>query len=161
MDRGANTARSLVYWYHFNTEENMCPANYATEVDTQSWGMCSCWENGGYRSKNGAISTCRPIIPATTGTDSAEDDLCSEKVLCKESYRETETVPYICQQPRSNKSKYWCQQTVVSSHGQICPTMNLIAKDTDGDGTEDTFFCADENNTPIKVVNDDVPAYNQ
>lgn len=161
MDRGANTARSLVYWYHFNTEENMCPANYGTEVDTQSWGMCSCWENGGYRSKNGAISTCRPIIPATTGTDSAEDDLCSEKVLCKESYRETETVPYICQQPRSNKSKYWCQQTVVSSHGQICPTMNLIAKDTDGDGTEDTFFCADENNTPIKVVNDDVPAYNQ
>ncbi len=161
IDHSANTARSLVYWYHFNTEENMCPANYGTEVDTQSWGMCSCWENGGYRSKNGTASTCRPIIPATTGTDSDEDDLCTEKILCKDSYTEGETIPYICQQPRSNKSKYWCQQTVASSAGQICPTMNLIAKDTDGDGTEDTFFCADDNNNPIKVVNDNVPAYNQ
>jgi hypothetical protein len=29
--------------------ENMCPALYDYSIDTKSWGICSCWENGARR----------------------------------------------------------------------------------------------------------------
>lgn len=38
--------------------EYMCPRNYDTSVDTQSWGICSCWENGGRRSQNNYTTKC-------------------------------------------------------------------------------------------------------
>ena len=38
--------------------EYICPRNYDTGVDTQSWGMCSCWENGGRRSQNNYTTKC-------------------------------------------------------------------------------------------------------
>ena len=39
-------------------KEYMCPRGYDTVVDTQSWGMCSCWENGGRRSQNNYTTKC-------------------------------------------------------------------------------------------------------
>ena len=129
IDTATNPKRSLVYWYHFNFEENMCPANYDASVDTQSWGICSCWENGGYRSKNGASTICRPVLPAITGSNSTEDDLCTNETLCKESYASGEIVPELCKQPRANTSQYWCQQSVSSSNGQLCPTTETFEQD--------------------------------
>jgi hypothetical protein len=38
--------------------EYICPRNYDTAVDTLSWGMCSCWENGGRRSQNNYTTKC-------------------------------------------------------------------------------------------------------
>ena len=38
--------------------ENICPAGYANAVDTDSWGICSCWENGRRRSENGVTTKC-------------------------------------------------------------------------------------------------------
>ena len=38
--------------------EDMCPRDYNTNVDIQSWGICSCWENGGRRSINGNSAKC-------------------------------------------------------------------------------------------------------
>ena len=134
-DSSYNNQSRLVYWYHFVNEENMCPANYETEVDTQSWGMCSCWENGGYRSKNGQTATCRPIIPAISGTSTSDDPICSEEVLCKEK----DTTSELCKQPRSNTSQYWCQQTIKTSRGQICPTMKL--RNDKLETGEDNFVC--------------------
>ena len=148
IDQSSNNKRSLVYWYHFSPEENICPSGYDTEVDTQSWGLCSCWENGGYRSKNGTLSTCRPIIPATTGSSTTEDDICSAETLCKENYTENETVPDICTQPRSNTSQYWCQQSIVSSQGQLCPTAYL----------DDNSQCVTKTGEIIDAVNEKVPA---
>lgn len=136
-----NHQQSLVYWYHFIEEENMCPSNYAYDVDVQSWGICSCWENGGYRSKNGTLSTCRPIIPSISGQN---DPLCSDELLCSPTNTSTE---YLCENTRaiSDEHQYWCQQSVFSSNGQLCPTTQLI---TDGDAA----YCADGNNQIIDVV---------
>ena len=52
------TASHYVGWL-----EDICPAKYQEMVDTASWGMCSCWHNGGRRSRNGITETCLPILP--------------------------------------------------------------------------------------------------
>lgn len=44
--------------------ENMCPRDYNTNVDVQSWGACLCWENGGRRSNNGTTTRCVATFPA-------------------------------------------------------------------------------------------------
>lgn len=44
--------------------ENMCPRDYNTTVDVQSWGACLCWENGGRRSNNGTSTRCVATFPA-------------------------------------------------------------------------------------------------
>ena len=43
--------------------ENICPAKYQELVDTASWGFCSCWHNGGRRSRWGTTEVCLPILP--------------------------------------------------------------------------------------------------
>ena len=140
-----NSANSLVYWYHFIPHEDMCPLNYSIEVDTQSWGMCSCWENGGYRSKNGTISTCRPLLPALSGEN---DPLCSSDVLCSDDTINSE----MCSQPYSPSSvSYWCQQSVKSSLGQICPTISI---ESDND---DKVWCTDNTSNIIEAVRYGVP----
>ncbi len=40
------------------TGENICPAGYTNAVDTYSWGICSCWENGRRRSEDGKTTKC-------------------------------------------------------------------------------------------------------
>ena len=135
----SNSQQTLVYWYHFLEEENMCPSNYAYDVDVQSWGMCSCWENGGYRSKNGTLSTCRPLLP----TFATQDDLiCADEILCSSSIQNED----LCEGSRSaGTSQRWCTQSVFSSKGQLCPTNRLISDNNDA-------VCADENDTAIDTV---------
>lgn len=72
-------------YYH----ENMCPLDYGSDVDVQSWGACLCWENGGRRSNNGTSIRCTPSFPVrslktynydcivntTTGTDGQPEDV--------------------------------------------------------------------------------------
>ena len=139
-----NSKNTLVYWYHFIPEEDMCPLNYGVDVDTQSWGVCSCWENGGYRSKNGTLSTCRPLLPALSGDN---DPICSADILC-----DTNSTDEMCIQPYSSSYvQYWCQQSVMSSLGQICPTTNVISNG-------DKILCA-EDSTEIQTVTADVPKH--
>ena len=61
--------------------ENMCPKDYNLNVDTNAWGACLCWENGGRRSKNGIFTKCSAVIPAVLGSpvnpETANDRLCS------------------------------------------------------------------------------------
>ena len=135
-----NSDKTLVYWYHFIPEEDMCPLNYGVNVDTQSWGMCSCWENGGYRSKNGTLPTCRPLLPAVSGEG---DPICSADLLCNNS---NESDFDLCKQPRSLEYiDNWCQQSVMSSLGQICPTTNVVSNDNN-------IVCTDESGTEIKAT---------
>ncbi|MDE6491645.1 MAG: hypothetical protein K2L37_00650, partial [Lactobacillus sp.] len=65
---GSNTIPStqysdLVLGYGVGYGEDMCPRDYATGVDTNSWGACLCWENGARRSKNGTPPKCENVIP--------------------------------------------------------------------------------------------------
>ena len=151
MNSVNNSVNSLVYWYHFIPGENMCPLNYSNDVDTQSWGMCSCWENGGYRSKNGTLPTCRPLLPALSGEN---DPICSTDILCDNTNDGTEA---LCTQPRYTESvQYWCQQSVFSTKGQVCPTTNVKEETID-----DTSIikCADENGHAIDIVGYGVPQH--
>ncbi len=61
---------SLHYTHVFHEHEYICPAGYDQKIDTRSWGICSCWENNKYRSKNGTSSICLNAHPIkATGTD--------------------------------------------------------------------------------------------
>ena len=178
----ANTVNSLVYWYHFVENENMCPSNYEITIDTQSWGLCSCWENGGQRSKNGTTATCRPLLPAISG-DKNEDVVCSQDTLCSgKSYSADDPAYSMCQQPYSSTSLYWCQQSIKSSDGKLCPTMNIGKRASEAseeseeseeseqpESEESTetgvpvltgdFDCVDNDGVAIKAVIDKVPEH--
>ncbi|MCL2338371.1 MAG: hypothetical protein FWC51_00245, partial [Proteobacteria bacterium] len=75
----------------YDGKENICPKDYAANVDTQSWGACLCWENGGRRSVNGTSVNCVPgryaegkdrwVIPSTatkSGCAPSPTDDCTE-----------------------------------------------------------------------------------
>jgi len=109
---GYDLENTLNYWYHFIPEENMCPEHYATKIDTDSWGICSCWENGRYRSKNGTTQVCMPIIPIAQVSEDSSDPVCSAELL-------GQSLPT----DLSTQEHGWCQQSVSNSNGVICPTM--------------------------------------
>ena len=56
-----------------NNTENMCPRDYNINIDTDSWGICSCWENGGRRSTNGQSAKCDAVIPTSSGYDNPSE----------------------------------------------------------------------------------------
>jgi hypothetical protein len=59
----------------------MCPRDYNLSVDVKSWGACSCWGNGGRRSKDGKTATCVAELPGATTTDDwTADAACSSTV---------------------------------------------------------------------------------
>jgi len=106
--------KTLHYWYNFISNENMCPIGYTGKIDVQSWGMCSCWENGNRRSKNGTSDTCQRYLPIASATDN--DKVCNEDILPN---------TFNAKQRVSIKTgKSWCLQTVVSDNGQTCPKMH-------------------------------------
>ena len=113
---GGTSSQLLKLWYKFINAEDMCPAGYASKIDTKSWGMCSCWENGNYRSKNGTSETCLPVIPMLYTSPATDGATCDSTMIPDDadgSFSETK----------------WCQQNVYSSRGQICPTMLTILDD--------------------------------
>ena len=52
---------SLLSAYGLFQDEYVCPANYDKEVDVNWWGICSCWGNGGRRSKHGTTTKCEAV----------------------------------------------------------------------------------------------------
>ena len=60
-----NVGYTIANTYGLIPNENMCPRDYILNVDTKSWGICSCWENGARRSKNGKSAKCMTIMPTT------------------------------------------------------------------------------------------------
>ncbi len=96
-----------------NNAENMCPAYYNLDVDIRAWGICSCWENGGRRSKDGQISKCFAGIPVDT---EAKDEACDSSSM---------TVGY------SNNNNFWCTSNVNTSTNQVCPFNHQNDCDTD------------------------------
>ena len=61
--QGSQLTENLVELYAIGDGENMCPRDYDINVDTQSWGACLCWENGGRRSKWGKSPKCIAGFP--------------------------------------------------------------------------------------------------
>lgn len=110
---------SLAQLYKLRYLENICPANYTDKVDVQSWGACSCWENGGLRSKNGQSQICMPVLPIKyIGEDSTSDPACLDNLLSDSNAPERSTSEIIS----------WCQNTVMSSTGRLCPTTYTVSE---------------------------------
>lgn len=132
-DTSPLSPNTLHYWYKFinydvtNSEtppitirisENICPAGYEQRIDTLSWGICSCWENGNYRSKNGTSPICLPVIPVPESAGIADGDTCTDIVLnyTPDDFDDEHSTNYI-------KTNKWCMMPTdfKSSKGQLCP----------------------------------------
>ena len=102
---GAGTAETpnLVNLYGIGQGEDMCPRQYNLDVDTQSWGACLCWENGGRRSKWGKSPKCIAGVPTSTAMNDAK---------CTSSPVPTST--------SATAPENWCTLDLNSSR-QVCP----------------------------------------
>ena len=94
----------MVEYYKIGDNENMCPRDYDLNVDTQSWGACLCWENGGRRSKYGKSPKCIAGVPTGTARNDAN---CTAADL---------TSP-VTGTPGIDK---WCTMPLTSGN-QVCP----------------------------------------
>ncbi|MBP3340311.1 MAG: hypothetical protein J6L47_01450 [Alphaproteobacteria bacterium] len=89
--------------------ENMCPRDYTLSVDIKSWGICSCWENGARRSKDGKTAKCVAAIPIST---------LANDTLCKDAHKVAEVGTHT---DSSTAEEYWCTRDILSSKNQVCP----------------------------------------
>ncbi len=79
---------NLAGLYGITDAEEICPNDYGLGVETQSWGVCSCWENGGRRSKNGASAKCEAVYKYGTNWNPAPGISTKTNQVCLQ----TETV---------------------------------------------------------------------
>lgn len=124
-DSTVSLSPNLVAIYGIGEGENMCPRDYDLNVDTQSWGACLCWENGGRRSKWGKSPKCISGLPVTEkdpedGSTGANDATCS-------SSKHQLFVPSKDKLPTITD---WCTKSS-STKNQVCPL----------DGKEEAGYC--------------------
>ncbi|MBO4480777.1 MAG: hypothetical protein J5742_04145 [Alphaproteobacteria bacterium] len=86
-------------------DEYLCPRDYMLTVDTTAWGACSCWENGGRRSKHGLSSKCSAIIPVQ---QEAQDAICDNSMQLNTTN----------QDPTFDT---WCTSQIKLETNQVCP----------------------------------------
>ncbi|MBR4475717.1 MAG: hypothetical protein IKP05_03480 [Alphaproteobacteria bacterium] len=144
--------------YGIASNENMCPRDYGLSVDVQSWGSCSCWDNGGRRSKNGRTATCVAVLP----TETSQDD----STICSSQLGATTTTPTSYHASTDMAVDKWCTQKAVDSHGRVCPyryfTVKLDANQTPGTtNTLSSYSCAttqfDDSESPEPYFEEMVP----
>ena len=121
---------SLIDLYSIVKGENMCPRDYELNVDTQSWGACICWENGGRRSKNGTSSKCMNIIPAIgSGSETITDEQACTSTMRPNNNQVTN--------PGTRFNSYCTKEP--SPSNQICPLNATVDPDNGAcivDGSE-------------------------
>ena len=137
--------------FYIFPNEDMCPRDYALNIDTQSWGACLCWENGARRSKWGKSAKCVPALPVSTAVN---DRICSSEpikntISCIKDDENTTKCSYTNEENKTPVAidknfpeTHWCTQNEISLKNQVCPYGS-----TESDGT-----CELDNN-----VIDDMP----
>lgn len=99
-----------------SSPENICPKDYTLNVDTNAWGACQCWENGGRRSKNGIFSKCSAVLPVVlsspTDPNTANDRACNDPDLAGF---------IIAVGWQTLNLNHYCTSTVKSNTNQVCP----------------------------------------
>ena len=108
--------------------ENMCPQDYTLNVDTNAWGICSCWENGGRRSKNGLAGKCVVGIPVQPREEPGGEVAHVNDGGCVSGYNIGNTNATI---------QDWCTSTVNPATNQVCPFDNQNENCTVPDGVPD------------------------
>ena len=107
--------------YAIANGENMCPREYELGVDMLSWGSCSCWENGGRRSKNGKSVKCVAAFPVNTKSESID----GENVI-KYANDSNCSSDWTLKSDRANVTDFsedsWCTQNQITTQtNQVCP----------------------------------------
>ena len=132
---------SLIDLYSIVKGENMCPRDYELNVDTQSWGACICWENGGRRSKNGTSSKCMNIIPAVIPKNDGtmESENITDERACTSTMRPNNLL--VTNNQGDRFSSYCTKEP--SPSNQICPLNATVDPDNGAcivDGSELTIL---------------------
>ncbi len=113
------------YGIHSGFAENICPRSYIN-IDAEAWGICSCWGNGGRRSRNGKSEKCLAIIP----TDNQNDPESSRPCADSGSANTDDNLLLGFYD--------WCQATINTGTNQVCPiddqTENCTVPDDVPDG---------------------------
>lgn len=144
--------------------EDVCPKDYALNTDTNAWGACLCWENGGRRSINGLYNKCMPVINVYNYYTDEDDNghwtsLPTLLDKCQQYTSDTNTgmIPmgYSVGSPNwiswhshsqqyiygSDKLlNYWCTSNVNSTDNRVCPLSDQSAN------------CAVPDNVPPSVT---------
>ena len=138
----------IIDLYGIGTNEDMCPRNYGLNVDTQSWGACLCWENGGRRSKWGTSPKCVAASPAgqkinatTIEFVEANDAECNN---VKDAYGNLIDV-VVKQATSTMKKSNWCTQTPTLNTNLVCPIAST---------QNEKNQCVDETGNVIKYIPD-------
>ncbi len=106
--------------FKIGDKEDMCPRDYGLNVDTQSWGACLCWENGGRRSKWGKSAKCVAALPVEE--TQVADEICAVADAANGG-KEISVYPDPTFTPKSDQSiDNWCTipSNFFSSENQIC-----------------------------------------
>ncbi len=141
----SSMAALIINSYSIGDEEDMCPRDYADSVDTLSWGMCSCWENGARRSKWGTSVRCQAVLPTN---EQSKDAVCGD----------ADSNPAGSTNYKYSEDK-WCTQKsdLISSNGSVCPLKAEIgneSEDQSGNESEDETENESGNETENKSGKD-------
>lgn len=120
--------------YGILNSENMCPRDYGLSVDTQSWGACSCWGNGGRRSENGRTATCVAELPTS--------DTVPANTYCSEN------------NPVSSNPASWCTQKYRDSTNRVCPGGYQTTQE---EGDTGRIVCSPSNGSTGQSIDSLVP----
>lgn len=91
--------KDLVEPFRIGDQEDMCPRDYNLGVETQSWGACLCWENGGRRSKWGKSAKCVAEIPVDREAIDA---------VCENDGRIIDEQPTVSNLQKDHPIDNWC-----------------------------------------------------
>lgn len=124
---GKSGSIDLIILYGLFVGENMCPRGYTQSVDTQSWGACLCWENGGRRSKWGASTKCEAVLPVKLSkNDGTQCNSTYEIASTKTSTTDEDPGTTIEYDLGKNDVQGWCTQKTLSSGNQVCPIAGTV-----------------------------------
>ena len=102
-------------------QENVCFKDYALMTDVHAWGICSCWENGGRRSKNGLISKCSAVIPLKNA--SHYDESCTG-IGISNMCNADDNLCYFNWPDHNIKLSEYCTTAINQDTNQVCPFIN-------------------------------------
>lgn len=110
--------------------EYMCPRDYMLNVDAKTWGICSCWENGGRRSNNGTSGKCVPALPINMSDNHVVECLQKDTLF-------TDTTN---DHPEADD---WCTAKVNKETNQVCPLITACFG-----GGNDCAVCPNDPESP-------------
>ncbi len=94
--------------------EDVCPKDYILNTDTNAWGACLCWENGGRRSKQGQIKKCMAVLPVALNGSWAAPTANDASCTLSSGF-------YMILGNQAPSINHWCTSDLEPNTNQVCP----------------------------------------